>query len=247
MQGYNLQLWSANAMLSENLDKGLELVKSLGVSGVELYSLYNLKKEELKAKLDSFGFKTVSAHVGLKRLRENLMYELECLNYLGCRELVCPYAEINSVESAKKFADEFNEVGRICAQNGFGFSYHNHANEFQFDRGMYPLDILFENTEPQYVKAQLDVYWIDYAGVDPYRYVEKYKGRMNSIHLKQGDSKKNNVDAQDGIIDFQRIMDIVPGVIPVYEQEFEKGIDTAFIKKCLEHSSQYLNEFYKQF
>src|SRR5690606_34525917 len=46
------------------------------------------------------------------------------------------------------------------------------------------LDILFENTAPENMAAELDIYWLKYAGEDPAAWIRKLEGRCPLVHLK---------------------------------------------------------------
>ena len=45
-------------------------------------------------------------------------------------------------------------------------------------------DILFENTDENHLKMELDCYWAAYTGNDPLEIIEKYATRCVSLHIK---------------------------------------------------------------
>ena len=49
------------------------------------------------------------------------------------------------------------------------------------------LEHLYEMTDPELVTAELDVYWIAYAGHDPAAYIRRYSGRVPIVHMKDMD------------------------------------------------------------
>ena len=63
-------------------------------------------------------------------------------------------------------------------------AYHHHHFEFQKIDGQYALDVLWQNTDPQFLKAELDTFWIRYAGEDPARYIARLGPRATHLHLK---------------------------------------------------------------
>src|SRR5690606_16975749 len=109
---------------------------------------------------------------------------------IGMAYLIDPWVgPQKSIDDFKRIADTFNERGRICRQNGIRFAYHNHGYSFQAVDGQLPQDVMMQNTDPELVDFQMDVYWIVTAGQDPNHWFKKYPGRWKLSHLK--DREKN--------------------------------------------------------
>ena len=87
------------------------------------------------------------------------------------------------------------------------FAYHNHAFEFEKLAENVPYDILLENTEPELVSMQLDLYWIVYGGSDPIDYFNRYPGRFELFHVKDmsGGDTRESTEIGNGTIDFKTI------------------------------------------
>ncbi len=232
----NLQLWSVKDDTAADFFGTLEKVAKMGYTGVEFAGFGGIAAEDMKKKLDELGLEGVSAHVPYDQLTNHLEETIAYLKTIGASFIVCPGAEVNSVENAKKIAAEFNRIGKICKENGLRFGYHNHDFEFKTDNGQYPLEVLFENVDPEYVIQQPDVFWVQYAGLDAVEYVRKNKDRCPIIHLKQIRGK-DNVDAQDGTIDFAEIKKICSDAVFVYEQE---EYPTGTPLECVAHSAEHL-------
>lgn len=215
------QLWSVQDYTSKDFFGTLEKIAEIGYTGVEFAGYKDITAKDMNKKLKELNLIALSAHIGLDSLKENLDAELEYLSTLGAKYIVCPYAEINSVESALEHAEIFNKIGEESAKAGLIFAYHNHAHEFKMDNGQYPIDVLFNNTDLRYVKQQPDVFWIAYAGLDVNEYMKKNISRCPVIHLKQleNNETKRNVDAGSGIIDFKYMIDLAQDTDFVYEQE----------------------------
>lgn len=231
-----LQLWSVKDDTAANFFDALEKVAKMGYAGVEFAGFGGISAEDMKKKLDELGLEGISAHIPYDQLTDHLEETIAYLKTIGASFIVCPGAEVNSVENAKKIAAEFNHIGKVCKENGLRFGYHNHDFEFKMDNGQYPLEVLFENVDPEYVIQQPDVFWVQYAGLDALEYVRKNKDRCPIIHLKQLRGK-DNVDAQDGTIDFAEIKKICEDAVFVYEQE---EYPTGTPMECVAHSAEYL-------
>ncbi len=46
------------------------------------------------------------------------------------------------------------------------------------------LDIIYSESDPRYLKAELDTYWIQHGGSDPAEWIRRVKDRMPVVHLK---------------------------------------------------------------
>lgn len=234
----NLQLWSIKDDTNENFFGALEQVAAMGYDGVEFAGFGGISAEDMKKKLDELHLEGVSAHLSYDEVTKNLDANIAYLKTIGAKFIVCPWAEIRDTKSATEIAAVFNEVGKKCKENGLTFCYHNHDHEFKADTdGKYPMDVLAENTNPEYVTLQPDVFWVKYAGVDPYAYLEKNKAICPMLHFKQiAENNHDNVDAQDGILDFKKMAEICPDAVYVYEQEEYPG---ATPMECVAHSAKY--------
>ncbi|MCB0009364.1 MAG: sugar phosphate isomerase/epimerase, partial [Anaerolineales bacterium] len=82
------------------------------------------------------------------------------------------------------FAKILNEIGARLHAAGLSFHYHNHSFEFVRFGDRNGLELLFAETNPAYVKAILDTYWVQHGGADSVDWVHRLAGRMDVIHLK---------------------------------------------------------------
>lgn len=215
------QLWSVQDYTSKNFFATLESLAKIGYTGVEFAGYGNITDKDMRNKLQELNLEAISAHVSIDKLQTQLNAEIEYLLTLGAKYIVCPSADINSVENALRYAEIFNHIGEVANKNGLTFAYHNHDYEFKLDQGQYPLEVLFNTVDPNLVKQQPDVFWVAYAGLDVKDYITKNIGRCPIIHLKQLENMttKRNVNAGDGMIDFKYIMDLSTHTDFVYEQE----------------------------
>lgn len=230
------QLWSVQDYTNKDFFGTLKEISKIGYTGVEFAGYKDILAVDMNKKLKEFNLTALSAHIEIDKLKSNLDAEIEYLITLGAKYIVCPYAEINTIESAFEHAEIFNKIGEKSASAGLTFAYHNHAHEFKMDKGQYPLEVLFNNTDLRYVKQQPDVFWIAYAGLDVNEYMKKNIYRCPIIHLKQLEDKvtKRNVDAGSGIIDFKYLIDLSNDTDIVYEQEEFVGTSMENMKKSFQ-------------
>lgn len=83
-----------------------------------------------------------------------------------------------------RFAREASEIGEKLFKEGLTFSYHNHSFEFVRFGKKTGLDIIYEESDPRYLRAEIDTYWIQHGGSDPALWVKKMSGRMPVVHFK---------------------------------------------------------------
>ena len=90
----------------------------------------------------------------------------------------------DSEDGFRRFAAIANEIGQGLHDAGFSFSYHNHSFEFLRFGDRSGLELIFDETDPRYVQAELDTYWIQHGGADPVLWIERMRDRMPVVHLK---------------------------------------------------------------
>ena len=89
---------------------------------------------------------------------------------------------------------------------GMEFGYHNHAHEFNKVEGTVMLDYMLQNTDPECVFFQLDVYWAAHGNASPVEYFSNYPGRWKVLHIK--DKKEIG---QSGLVGFDAIFNNCSG------------------------------------
>ena len=182
-----LQLESVSGSLRNNLAGTLDKVHNWGFTNVELVGDYGLSPDGLKAELAAHDLKAVSAHFPYAKFRddpEKLAAEASALglSMVGCPSI--PQRDGLDAAGCREAVAVFNRAGQILAQRGIKFFYHPHGYEFK-PHGVGTLfDLLMEETNPQYVHFQMDIFWIVHAGQDPVKLLRRYPNRWISMHLK---------------------------------------------------------------
>ncbi len=161
------------------------------------------------------------AHISIDELEKDLTRVLDEQEVLGNKNVVCPHLAENRRSDAdgwRQVARSLNSVGQQCQRRGLNLAYHNHSFEFQsFDAGptvlhgsskKTGLDLLWENSDINLVRAELDVYWVQHAGLDPTDYINKLGRRILLVHLKDmaSGSERQFAPVGEGIIQFKEIL-----------------------------------------
>ena len=205
-----LQVYTLRALMNDDFVGTLQKVAEIGYEGVEFAGYGGLPAKELANVVQSLGLIPVSSHVPLQQLESNLDETLEYAVNLGLQHVVCPYLpeERRTADDYRRLADLFDRVGQRCAQSGIRFAYHNHAFEFERLGEQYALDCLYDWTDPQWVQAELDVYWVEFAGERASDYVRKYAQRCQLLHIKDmtNDDERFYAEVGYGRLD-------IPGIV----------------------------------
>jgi sugar phosphate isomerase/epimerase len=180
-----LQLYSVRAV--GDFPARLALAKACGYSHVETEVTYGLSAEEFSVELQEHGIKLASMHVEMQDLRLRMPLLLDALKRCACTNLVMPWLEEDErpqdLAGWLALARELNQFAQSLAQQGIQLAYHNHA--FEFDRlnnAQTILSFLFEHA-PQ-LKWQADVAWVYRAGEDGQAWLDCYRERLCSVHVK---------------------------------------------------------------
>jgi len=205
LEQFSIQLYSVRDVINNDFAGTLKNLSEMGYTGVEFAGYGDLSAQQMKDVLTANNLKPVGAHIGVEGLTKHLDEEIAFHKALGTEYIICPYYEMKTKDDVLKLAEILKPVIAKCGEAGLKFAYHNHAHEFAQDGGEYLLDILFKNLPPESV-MELDIFWVAYAGVDPFAYMEKHKDRLKLIHVKQIDKDKHCVDLDQGIINFKEII-----------------------------------------
>ena len=99
-----------------------------------------------------------------------------------------------------------NRYGERVADRGMRFYYHNHNFEFGREGGTRFYDVLLDETDPDLVFFEMDLYWMVTAGVDPLDYLARIdQSRFPLFHVKDRDASGAFADLGEGNINFARI------------------------------------------
>jgi sugar phosphate isomerase/epimerase len=137
--------------------------------------------------------------------------------------------------------EHINAVGRKLAKGGIFLCYHNHAQEFRrFPNGKRGMDVLFDNMDTTGAHFLLDTHWVQAGGADIIEWIQKCKGRLQYLHMKDyrigpvnyttiiEHVEKEFAEVGDGNLPWQLIVDtgLAVGVKAfIVEQDFNYGAD----------------------
>ena len=179
-----IQLYTVRDLLADDFAGTIRALAEMGYQGVEFAWIYgDLSPKELADFLKDLNLKCCGLHANLDEIRNPQSIQYQYVKAMECRYI--------TTSQPRAVADDWNAMipqianaAKTAADAGVIFTYHNHTQEFAKIDGSYALDILYQQTDPNEVKAELDTCWILKAGEDPAAYISKYAGRTPQLHLK---------------------------------------------------------------
>lgn len=90
----------------------------------------------------------------------------------------------SGADGYRRYAEIMNEEGRACKAAGLRYIYHFHAFEWINFGDVRGIDILLNETDPEAVMFQPDVFWLTNAGTEPSDSLKMFKGRAFYMHVK---------------------------------------------------------------
>lgn len=186
------QLYTVRRQLQMDFDRTLSKVAAIGYREVELGSYFGRDPKQVRASLDLAGLVAPSGHFDYGDLGDKWPAILEGAKVIGHEYVVCPWIDEKlrrQPDIWQRAAATFNRAGELARKAGLQFAYHNHAFEFEPVNGRLPYDVLLSEMDPDLVKLELDLFWIEKGGADPVAYFRKYPGRFPMVHLKGRDAR----------------------------------------------------------
>jgi sugar phosphate isomerase/epimerase len=199
-----LQLYTLREPMKADFLGTLAKVAQIGYHAVEFAGYGGLEVAPLRLKLDELGLKTIGSHVPYQRLIEDFPVAAAEIQTLGGQYIVAPSVPKESLataEAVRYLADSFNTIGERAKQAGLIFAFHNHHAEFTplpNGNGATPYDILINETDPDYVHFELDIFWAEYAGQSARRIIRSYPNRFPLLHIKDMEDTPERADAPVG-------------------------------------------------
>lgn len=191
-QEIGIQMGSMRQMFQEGMPATLARIKELGITELEGGAGRGTDRETFKKLLKEYGLKIVATGAGFDRLEhpDSLQKVIANAKDLGAKYVVCywiPHDGDNfTFADMKKGVEVFNAAGKTLKENGLSLWYHVHGYEFRpYEGGKGTMfEWMMDNTNPEYVNFQMDVFWIKNPGQDPVALLKKYPKRWQSLHLK---------------------------------------------------------------
>jgi sugar phosphate isomerase/epimerase len=192
----------------------LRMLDDAGYAGVEPYAgLYadDAGLAALTEGLAATGLTVATGHFALEMLEQSPDRAIAIARRLGMQRLYCPYLmpddRPTDAGGWRAFGARLQAAGAPVRAAGLGFGWHNHDFEFvALPDGTIPQVALFEGGPT--LEWEMDVAWVIRGGADPLVWIDRYKDRITSAHIKdiapagQNTDQDGWSDVGDGIVDW---------------------------------------------
>lgn len=205
MRPIGLQLYTLRKPFAADPLGTLSRIRETGYDAVEFAAPLGSDFAGFAARMRDIGLDCPSAHAGLADLAERPDDVLAMAKTLGCRYLVMPYVMPDQRDWPAVIAT-LGAFAKRAREEGLRVAYHHHDFEFEAADGVRPFDRLVDETDPEFVDFELDVYWLKKGGEDPRAFIETMAGRVKLIHLKDMAPDGGMADVGSGTFDFAALI-----------------------------------------
>jgi len=172
---------------SQDFAASMKKIREIGYTAVQVSGIGPIPDAEVKQVADDLGLKIVITHISYEKLWNDIDSVIEQHKLWNCKNVAIgsmPKEYRTGEDGFKRFAAEASKVGEKLYQAGLTFSYHNHSFEFVRFGKRTGLDIVYEESDPRFLQAEIDTYWVQHGGGDPAAWIRRMKNRMPVVHFK---------------------------------------------------------------
>ena len=218
----------------------LRKVADIGYKTVQISGTCPYDAQWLKEQLDMNGLRCVLTHIPVPRLTGELPQVIADHHVFGCENIGLGWYAFNETDTYENFMATYPAIARKIREGGRYFMYHNHDQEFKRIGGKLILEKLMEDFPADIMGFTLDTFWVQAGGGDPAQWLEKLKGRIPCIHLKDYAYGRKMAVVGEGNINFSRVFSAAEESgtkFMLVEQDDCNGEDPI---ECLRRSYEYL-------
>jgi sugar phosphate isomerase/epimerase len=167
------------------LEAQLRTIADAGFTNVEPYGGFYGDVETARQLFARYGLTARSGHFGLDQVEKEPDRVIEIARALGMTTVVCPYL---GPEERPADVAGWADIGARLAKaasdfrgKGLRLAWHNHDFEFAaLPDGSLPIEHVLADG----VLWEADIAWVIKGKADPRPFIERYRGRMPLVHVK---------------------------------------------------------------
>ena len=205
-----VQLYTVRDAMKTHPWETLEAIRDMGWPAVQV-SGFPYDPQELGKRLRSLELETAGIHLPYTRFANDLdgiRREAEALDTI---DVVCPALpmEMRNPEGFVYAREVLRAAADRLGESGLRVSYHNHDYEFEHEVGnVGALAYMLDLGDDSRLLAEFDVYWLAHGGQEPVSFMERYRGRIPILHLKDMTPAPERTFAAvgTGVLDFAAIL-----------------------------------------
>lgn len=175
---------------AENFAASMTRVRRLGYAGVQLDLEHHpaVPAVAIRRACDDAGLAICISHFDYALFESELDAIIERQQIWDCNQtaIVAMPGRFHEqgADGYRRFAAAASAIGERLAAAGITLSYHNHSFEFVRYGDQTGLDLILAESDPRYLQAEIDTYWVQHGGGDPTAWINKVAGRMAVVHYK---------------------------------------------------------------
>jgi sugar phosphate isomerase/epimerase len=194
-----LELYSVRNECKEDFPGTVAKVAKIGYRGVEFAGYWGRSAKDIRNMLDDNGILACGSHTPYDDLLPNKIdATIEFNQVIGNKFIICPYMIGLTREQWLAHAQMFNNLADKLKPLGLWTGYHAHAHDFKKIGDQTAWDIFFGNTKAEVI-MQLDTSNCCDGGADPVEVLNRYPGRVRTIHIKPNGAGPEAIIGEDKI------------------------------------------------
>ena len=207
IQPLGVQLYTLRSEMENRVEQTLERVAAIGYEEVEFvrFLYFDHSPAEIRGMLARTGLRAPATHVDPTFETDAWARILDDANEAGHEYVVVasiPQSMRADLDSWRRTAEAMTGAGERARAAGLRYAYHNHDFEFIEMDGRVPFDVFCEESDPDLVQIELDLYWIIHGGGDPVAFFNRWPGRIPLVHVKDRTPAGEMADVGAGVIDW---------------------------------------------
>ena len=187
-----IQLFSVRDEMAKSVENTIRTLADIGYRRLELSNHNALNDFGTGFGMDASTFKKLLQECGMEVVTntvnpftdDNIDKLIEYHVEIGAKGLVLPVVWYHTKDDVLRCCNDINRWGKKCHEAGLYFLFHNHFHEFQTFEGKTVVQLVKENTDPDYVGFELDTYWAMRGGMDPIEVMKEMGNRCKALHQK---------------------------------------------------------------
>ena len=214
LQPLGVQLYTLRSEMEGRVEQTLERVAAIGYQEVEFvrFLYFDHSPTEIREMLARTremlartGLRAPASHIPPTFETEAWARILDDANEAGHEYVVVasiPESMRANLDGWRRTAEAMTGAGERARAAGLQYAYHNHDFEFVEMDGRVPFDVFCEESDPDLVQIELDLYWIIHGGGDPVAFFNRWPGRIPLVHVKDRTPAGEMADVGAGVIDW---------------------------------------------
>lgn len=200
MAKLGIQLYTVMDAANKEYFGTIRELRGMGYEGIEFPggTMERSPADRLRTFLEELDFELAGIVFDDADFRNRFDEVLKYCKQVRCTTVVHPYLpkEFLTPDGLIKFANDLNDWGKQFAHHGIGLLYHVHGHEFVDFGGKSGMEIIIDHLTD--AKLEIDVYWVEHAGVDSIEFFRKYGHLSPSIHFKDMSDRQTKGDTEVG-------------------------------------------------